>query len=128
MKYNKAALYLLETYDEAVVDYARAGLAYVAALLVTSPIRENYTDGLEILRMITQIDDRKNVIFLLKSEEIEGTGIWRRLCKDTILVNNESREVREHYQAVIRNILVVGYEEEVIDFCRYFSDRYEDIV
>jgi hypothetical protein len=63
-------MFLLDTYDEAIVDYARAGLAYAAALLVTSSLRENYTDGLEMLRMITQIDDNRNVSYLLDSNEI----------------------------------------------------------
>ena len=55
-KFNQAAIFLLDTYDEAVLDYARAGLANTASFLIQSPIRENYTDGLEMMRLLTQVD------------------------------------------------------------------------
>lgn len=101
-------MHLLDTYDEAVVDYARAGVAYTAALLITSPIVQNNIDGLEMMRMLTQIDDKRNVNFLLESEEIESTGVWRRLCREDTLSMHENRTIREHYQAVIHHILAVG--------------------
>ncbi len=59
---------MLDTYDEAVIDYARSGLAFTACLLVSSPIKENYTDGLEMLRMMTQIDDKRMISFLLEDK------------------------------------------------------------
>lgn len=80
-KFNRAVLNMLDTYDVAVVDYTRAGVAYTAGLLINSPITENIFDGIELLRMLTQIDDRRNVNFLLESEEIASTGVWRRLCR-----------------------------------------------
>ena len=58
MKFNKAVIFLLETFDEAVLDYGRGGAAFTASLLMTSPIEQNYTDGLEMMRMLTQIDEK----------------------------------------------------------------------
>ena len=63
--YNLSVLLLLDTYDEAVLDYARGTVAYAAALLVISPIPQNYTGGLLILQALTQIDSKKIVTFLL---------------------------------------------------------------
>lgn len=65
--YSLSVVLLLDTYDEAVLDYARGTAAYAAALLIISPIQQNYGDGLQILQALTQIDSKKIVNFLLSS-------------------------------------------------------------
>lgn len=44
------------------------------------------------------------------------------------MVNNEDRNVREHYQAVVHNVLAEGQQEDVVAFCSHFEGRYQDIV
>jgi hypothetical protein len=126
--FSKAAIFLLDTYDAAVIDYARGGLAYTAALLITSPITENYEDGLEMLRMMTEIDDKRMVTFLLDCKEINQTRVWERLCSEDTIVRSPNRQVRDHYQAIIHNLLAVGEQEHVEQLCLHFEARYEDIL
>ena len=69
-RYNKVARIMIETYEEAVLDYGRGGLAFTAALLITSPVTANHLDGLYLLRRMTEVNS-KIVAFLLPNEEIE---------------------------------------------------------
>lgn len=63
--YSNAVQLLLDTYEKAVIDYGRAEVAYVAALLILSPIQQNYADGLTILQILSQVDNKLLVTFLL---------------------------------------------------------------
>jgi hypothetical protein len=56
--YNNALYLLINTYDEAVLDYARGHVAYATGLLICSPVQQNYSDGLEILHCMTQSGSR----------------------------------------------------------------------
>ena len=45
MVFNKAAAYMLDTYDEVRMDYARGGLAQTACMMLASPFEENVKAG-----------------------------------------------------------------------------------
>lgn len=44
--YNIAIMFLIDSFDQAIIDYARTGLAYIAGLLITSSIDSNRSEGL----------------------------------------------------------------------------------
>jgi hypothetical protein len=74
-------LYLLvNTYEDAVLDYARGHVAYAAALLICSPVQQNYSDGLEMLHVLTQLGSQRLVKFLIRYNEIKKLGMWARMC------------------------------------------------
>jgi len=64
-----------------VLDYARGPVAYAAALLIKSPVQQNYYNGLQILQALTQINLKKIVTFLLSNREIREIGLWRKLSE-----------------------------------------------
>ena len=68
------------------------------------------------------------VTFLLGSREIKRTGIWRKLCCEDGIIKHHNRLIREHYQAIIHNILAVGTQNHIELLCNNFHDRYEDIL
>ena len=66
-----------------------------------------------MLRMMTQVDDHKMVVFLLDNVELSSVGLWERLCTEDRLLFHENRVIREHCFSILHNIVAVGHQEDI---------------
>jgi hypothetical protein len=96
---------LLDCYDEVVIDYARSGAAYSAALLLTSTNIQSQEEGLNLLRTMSQVDSPKIIDLLLTNRDIEACRLFERLFTRN-LVRNPSTNVRQLFYSLLENLLV----------------------
>jgi len=73
-------MYLIDCYQDTVLDYARTGVAYATGLLITSNVDINRSEGMQLLRMLTEVNDVKMVRFLLENRDVEQTKLWEKFC------------------------------------------------
>jgi hypothetical protein len=74
--FSEAVWLLLDGYDETVLDYARTGAAYSAALLICSPHEASRFEGLVILRVLSQVDDSQMIELFLNNKDIIACRLW----------------------------------------------------
>ena len=126
--FNKAAIYLIDTYGQAVLDYARGGMGIVAAKLIMSNIEDNYMDGMEMFTIFAQSDQVKMVDLLLEDKEIRQTGVWERFTKSNFLVRNRSEQVRKFYHMTLNFLLSAGHNEHIKKICGWYRNGMQEDV
>jgi hypothetical protein len=67
---------LLDGYDDTILDYARAGVAYSAALLLCSQHDSSRCEGLSILRVLSLVENNQMIALLLENKDILSTRFW----------------------------------------------------
>jgi hypothetical protein len=117
-------MFLLDCYDEAILNYARAGTAYVACMLIDSSIDSNRNEGLEILRILSQIEGRKMVTFLLENRDLARIRIWEQLLTTDHFSRSKNIKIRKNFFSVLENLLCSGEKEDVELLCSRFGGRY----
>lgn len=125
--YSQAILYLIDTYDEAVIDYARTGVAYSAALLVCSEDETSRLEGLSILRVLSEADDKQMVALLLDNRDIEATGFMRELFQSCKFSKSGNVEMRQAFFSFLSNLVAHSDQEQTAEINGRFGQHYEDI-
>lgn len=60
-----AVVYLMDSYNNLIFDYARMGVALLAVRMVICRREQNVVKGLEILKFIAEVEDSQVIYFLL---------------------------------------------------------------
>lgn len=109
--YSLALNLLLDCYDEVVIDYARSGAAYSAALLVSSPHLESQAEGLNLLRTMSQVDSPKMAELLLTNRDLEACRLFEGLFTRSF-ARHPSSSVRQLFYSFFENLLANSTREQ----------------
>lgn len=109
-----------------MIDYARSGAAYSAALLVSSPHYESQAEGLNLLRTMSQVGSSRIVELLLTNRDIEACRLFERLFTKNF-ARNPSGNIRQLFYSLLENILANSEREQAEEINRKFGTEYRDV-
>lgn len=66
-----AVLYLMDTYNTPIFDYAKSGVGLLAVLMITSRRENNVVRGMEIIKFISELVETPPMMYLLEDRELE---------------------------------------------------------
>ena len=110
-----------------MLDYARTGAAYSAALLLSSPHEASRLEGITIMQVLSQVGDRAMLALLLENRDVTSTRFWENLFRTAAFSRSGNTRLRELFYSFLENIFAHADFEQTGELSLKFGGPYDDV-